>query len=188
MTESNRTYDTTIPAARTDDCGLIAAPAPDAPALLSRAEIAARSVSAPTAAERRRWQLIGLLADQAPLAEIEAATGYRPRTIREIAQRYRASGAAALVDRRAQSRGAPRLLAPLLEHELWQALQGPAPDGGIWTGPKVAHWIAAKTGKRIYRQRGCEYLRRLTTAAVPARAGQSTVHVCEDETTDGPRE
>lgn len=84
--------------------------------------------------------------------------------VREIAQRYQAAGAAALADRRAHSRGAPRLLAPLLEHQLWLALQGPAPDGRTWTGPKVAQWIAAKTGKRIYRQRGWEYRRRLTGA------------------------
>jgi hypothetical protein len=175
MTESNRTHDTTIPAGRTADCGLIAAPASDAPASLSRAEIAARSLSASTAAERRRWQLIGLLADGAPLAEIVAATGYRPRTIREIAQRYQASGAAALVDRRAQSLGAPRLLPLLLENELWLALQGSAPDGEMWTGPKVAQWIAAKTGKRIYRQRGWEYLRRLTGATSPTHAERSAV-------------
>ena len=181
MTESNRTHDSTIPARCTADYGLIAAPASDEPASLSRAEIAARSLSASTAAERRRWQLIGLLADGAPLAEIVAATGYRPRTIREIAQRYQAAGAAALVDRRAQRRGAPRLLTPLLEHELWQALQGPAPDGGMWTGPKVAQWIAAKTGKRIFRQRGWEYLRRLAGAKLPTHAERSAVPGREDD-------
>src|SRR5262245_58881815 len=154
MTESNRTHDTTIPARRTADTGRIAPLTSSALASLSRAEIAVRSETAPTAAERRRWQLIGLLADGAPLAEMVAATGYRPRTIREISQRYQALGAAALADRRGQSRGAPRLLAALLELELRLALQGPAPDGGIWTGPKVAQWIAARTGKRIYRQRG----------------------------------
>src|SRR6266498_4817137 len=181
MTESNRTHDSTIPAGCTADYGLIAAPASDAPASLSRAEIAARSLSASTAAERRRWQLIGLLADGALLAEIVAATGYRPRTIREIAQRYQAAGAAALVDRRAQSRGAPRLLAPLLEHQLWLALQGSAPDGGIWTGPKVAQWIAAKTGKRVYRQRGWEYLRRLSGANLRTHAAQSAVLERDDD-------
>jgi transposase len=181
MTESNRTHDSTIPARCTADCGLVAAPASDEPASLSRAEIAARSLSASTAAEWRRWQLIGLLADGAPLAEIVAATGYRPRTIREIAQRYQASGAAALADRRARSPGAPRLLTPLVEHELWLALQGPAPDGGIWTGPKVAQWIAAKTGKRIFRQRGWEYLRRLAGAKLPTHAERSAVPGREDD-------
>jgi len=181
MTGSNRTHDTTLPAHRTADSGLIAPPASDEPSTLSRAEIAARTLWAPTAAERRRWQVIGLVADQASLAEIVAATGYRPRTIREIAQRYQVSGAAALADRRVQSPGAPRLLTPFLEHELWQALQGPAPDGGIWTGPKVALWIAAKTGKRIFRQRGWEYLRRLAGAKVPTPAERSAALERDDD-------
>jgi hypothetical protein len=145
--------------------------APDASGMqgtLSRTDIAARCASAPTAAERRRWQVIGLLADKRPLAEIVAATGYRPRTIREIAQRYGKAGAAALADRRAQSQGAPPVLSPSLQHDLQHALQSPPPDGGVWTGPKVAQWIAAKTGKRVHRQRGWEYLRRLQGA------GQST--------------
>jgi hypothetical protein len=62
------------------------------------------------------------------------------------------------------------LLSASLQHQLDQALQGRAPDGGLWSGPKVAQWIAAKTGKRIYRQRGWEYLRRLAGAKVPTRA------------------
>jgi hypothetical protein len=132
--------------------------------ILSRTDITARSVSAPTAGERRRWQVIGLLADEVLLAEIVAATGYRPRTMREIAQRYHASGAAGLQDLRAHSQGAPPLISASLQHELQQALQNPAPDGGAWTGPKVAQWIAAKIGKRVHRQRGWEYLRRLTSA------------------------
>jgi transposase len=139
-------------------------PAPgeaQAQAPLSRAELAARSRSAPTVAERRRWLVIGLLADGMPLAEIVAATSYRPRTIREIAQRYRQLGAAALTDGRAHSRGAAPLLTEEQQRELRQALQGPAPDGCDWTGPAVARWIAARTGRRVHRQRGWDYLRRL---------------------------
>ena len=97
-----------------------------------------------------------------------AATSYRPRTLREIAQRYHAFGAAALADRRAQSQGAPPLISASVQHELWQAIQSAPPDGGVWTGPKVAQWIAAKTGRRVHRQRGWEYLRRLAGAAEPA--------------------
>jgi hypothetical protein len=40
---------------------------------LSRAEIALRSTSASSAIERRHWQVIGMLADGLPLAEIVAA-------------------------------------------------------------------------------------------------------------------
>jgi hypothetical protein len=65
---------------------------------LSRTEIALRSTSASSARERRRWQVIGLLAEGAPLAEIVDATGYRPRTIRQVAQRYRERGSVGLAD------------------------------------------------------------------------------------------
>ena len=132
---------------------------------LSRADITVRSTSASTAIERRRWQVIGLLADGAPQAEIVARTGYRPRTIRQIAQRYRERGPAGLADRRQRSVGAAPILTENQQRDLRQALQNPAPDGGVWTGPKVARWIAARTGKRVHRQRGWEYLRRLGGSA-----------------------
>ena len=133
----------------------------------SRSEVAARYAAAPTPTERRRWLVIGLLADGAPLAEVVAATGYRPRTIRQIVQRYQATGPAGLVDGRQHSVGAAPLLSPGQLSALRQALQRPAPDGGTWTGPKVAEWIAAQTGKRVHRQRGWEYLRRLGGGAAP---------------------
>jgi transposase len=148
----------------------------------SRAEIAQRSTSASTAIERRRWQVIGMLADGAPLAEIEAATGYRPRTIREIAQRYRECGSAGLADRRQRSMGAAPILSEDQQRELRLVLSSGAPDGGVWTGPKVAHWIAARTGKRVHRQRGWEYLRRLGAPAAPAGGGHPAAHMRDDDT------
>src|SRR5262245_43784233 len=101
MTECNRTHDTTNSAHGTVDSGLIAPPASVEPARLSNAEIMRRNHAAPSPTECRCWQMITLLADEAPLAEIIAATGCCSRTIREIAQRYQMSGAAALADRRA---------------------------------------------------------------------------------------
>jgi transposase len=161
MAGCNRTHHTTTPALCITDSGQTTPQEAGEHAPVSRAQIAARSESASTAGECRRWQVIGLLADRAPLAEIEAATGCRPRTIRQIAQRYRESGPAGLVDGRQRSPGAAPILAAEQQDELREALQHPAPDGGIWTGPKVAQWIAARIGRRVHRQRGWEYLRRL---------------------------
>jgi transposase len=149
---------------------------------LSRAEIALRSTSASSAIERRRWQVIGMLADGAPLAEIVGTTGYRPRTIRQIAQRYRERGSAGLADGWQRSVGAAPILSEEQQRDLRQALQNDAPDSGVWTGPKVARWIAARTGKRVHRQRGWEYLRRLGGSAVPAGSGQDAAHSLDDDT------
>jgi hypothetical protein len=137
---------------------------------LRRAELVAQQMAAASAVERRRWQVIILLADRVPLAEIVSTTGYRPRTIRDIARRYRVAGAVALVDKRRQSPGTPPLITGTLRHELWLVLQHPPLGGGRWTGPKVAAWIAARTGKLIYRQRGWEYLRQLQNMPEPERA------------------
>jgi transposase len=135
----------------------------DQPDALSRTEILDRTQHAPTAVERRRWQVILLVMEQTPLADIVAATGYRPRTIRQIAQRYREQGPAALVDQRRRRAGAAPLLTAAQQQELRLALQHPPADGGRWTGPKVAHWIEAKTGQRVHRQRGWEYWQRFRT-------------------------
>lgn len=179
MAGCNRTHHTTLQPS-TSDAKQISSHQSANWEALSRADMALCSTSAPTAIERRRWQVIGLLTDSAPLAEIEAATGFRPRTIREIAQRYRECGPAGLADGRQRSLGAAPLLTEDQQHDLRQALQNPAPDGSAWTGPKVARWIADRTGKRVHRQRGWEYLRRLG-AAVPPQSDQHPAHARDDD-------
>jgi transposase len=180
MVGCKRTHHTT-PERCTPDAGQMSSHEAGAQESLSRADIALRSRSASTAIERRRWQVIGLLADGARLAEIEAQTGCRPRTIRQIAQRYRECGPAALADGRQRSLGAAPLLAEEQQRDLREALQTRAPDGGVWTGPKVARWIAARIGKRVHRQRGWEYLRRLGGSAVRAGGGEQAAHTRDDD-------
>jgi transposase len=141
---------------------------------LKREELEAHLAAATAPDQRRRVQALLLLAAGRPLAEIAALTGYRPRSIRQIAQRYIEIGADSLVDHRAFAQGAASLLSAEQQIELRSVLQGVPPDGGVWTGPKVAQWMAAKTGKPVYRQRGCEYLRRLTTST-GREADQRTV-------------
>jgi transposase len=181
MAGCNRTHHTT-PELCTPDAGQISSQEEGEQESLSRADTAVRSTSASTAIERRHWQVIGLLADGLPLAEIVAATGCRPRTIRQIAQRYRECGPVGLADGRQRSVGAAPILPEDQQRDLRRALQNPVPDGGVWTGPKVARWIAARTGKRVHRQRGWEYLRRLGGTAVPAGGGQHTPHTRDDDT------
>jgi transposase len=157
MAASNRTYHTTT--ARL--CAAVSGESSPDPADEREPEGARGGASAASANERTRWQVIEMLAEGKSLAEIEARTGRRPRTIRQIAQRYREQGAAGLADGRQHSKGATPLLSAAQQRELQEALQHPALDGGVWTGPKVAQWIAARTGKPVHRQRGWEYLRRL---------------------------
>ena len=34
---------------------------------------------------------------------------------------------------------------------LWQALQQPPPDGGLWNGRKVADWMSELKGEKVCR-------------------------------------
>ena len=49
----------------------------------------------------------------------------------------------------------------VLVEELRDVVSEPPPDGGLWTGRKVARWISGRIGRTVSPQRGVEYLRRL---------------------------
>jgi transposase len=111
--------------------------------------------------ERNQWQIIWLLAQNRKVAEVAEITGYKQGWIRELARRFNRFGPTALGDKRHQASGGPPLLDGVLQAELAEAVQQPHPDGGLWSGPKVTKWIEQKTGRKVRRQRGWEYLTKL---------------------------
>jgi transposase len=139
------------------------------------ASLRQREAAATTATERRRWQVLVLLALGKSRREISAATGYSLRTIQQIVQRYRRDGVAGLVDGR-QCSPASTLLTDAQQQALRAALQHPPEGGGVWTGPKVAQWMTAATGKQVHRQRGWEYLQRLRSRDVDTRVRSAVPH------------
>ena len=96
--------------------------------------------------------------------EAALLVGLYPNYARRIVRRSNAEGPAGLRDRRLSQ--TPPVRPPLLsaeqQQELAAALRKPAPGGRRWTGPAVAQWIAAKTGReQVAPQRGHDYLKRL---------------------------
>lgn len=57
--------------------------------------------------------------------------------------------------------GRPAKLSTSLATELDKALRSLAPDGGLWTGPKVAAWIAQKSGHEVHHSTAWRALKRL---------------------------
>ena len=127
-------------------------------------ELAQRSRQAPTPVEARRWQLLALIADDLTVKHAARLVGLNYDYARRVVHRYNQAGPAALRDRRRELRapGTRPLLDAEQQQELAAAIQGPAPGGGLWTGPAVARWIAEKTGREsVAPQRGHDYLKRL---------------------------
>lgn len=113
--------------------------------------------------EARRWQLIHLVAQNWTIKQAAQAVDLNYDYAKEIVRRYNQHGPDAVNNRSQKRRSSPRSLLSLeQQRELKHALQNPAPDGGDWSGPKVAQWIAEKTGRsHVWPQRGWDYLKRL---------------------------
>lgn len=111
--------------------------------------------------ERNQWQIIWLLAQGRKVAQVVEITGYTPGWIRELARRYNRFGPTALGDKRHNALGRAPLLNGPLQAQLAEAVQHPHSDGGLWSGPKVTAWIEQKTGRKLRRQRGWQYLIKL---------------------------
>lgn len=128
---------------------------------LELSELERRYRQAHDPVERSHFQIVWLLAQGKTRAEVAGVTGYSERWIGEIVRRYNTEGPDALGDRRHDNPGGQPILDAAQQERLVAALHGPAPDGGLWTGPKVAAWIAAETGRPSYPQLGWLYLVRL---------------------------
>src|SRR5262245_56764953 len=90
--------------------------------------------------ERTRWHAVWLLLRSDPPrtpAQVAAVVGLSVITVRDVLHRWNDRGPAGLADRRAGNGAKPRLTDGQ-RAELLDALKRPPPDGGLWTGPKVA--------------------------------------------------
>jgi transposase len=127
---------------------------------LSVDELEARLRSAQDPTATRHFQVIWLLARGHTIAEVAAVTSFVPRWIEQLLARYNAHGPEALGDLRRRNGSAPSVLRPELLARLPERLATPPSDGGLWTGPKAAAWMAGELGRAaVLPQRGWEALK-----------------------------
>src|SRR5919107_3673903 len=129
---------------------------------LSVAELEARYRAAQDVTEARHFQAIWLLAQGRTVLEVAEVLAFVPRWVTQLAARYNASGPAALGDRRRRHGKAASLLTEGVLAALAERVRTPPEDGGLWSGPKVAAWMAGQLGlERVNPQRGWEALKRI---------------------------
>ena len=128
---------------------------------LSLEHVEARYRKAQDPVERSHWQIIWLVAQKKPTGEISEVTGYSASWIYTIVHRYNQQGPSGVGDRLHGNAGGTFILSAEQQQQLEHDLDAGAPDGGLWTGPKVARWIFVHTGRQVHPQRGWEYLKRL---------------------------
>lgn len=131
---------------------------------LTHDEIARRYRACRCGVEKTHWQALWLLTrpDEPPSpAEAAAQLGLSAGWVRALIKRWNADGPDGLADRRKANNGGKPKLSAEQQIDLWAALQQPPPDGGLWTGPKVAAHARDRWGVAVHKQTGWKWLRGL---------------------------
>lgn len=111
--------------------------------------------------EKIHYQIVWLLATGRTCLEVSQVTGYSRNWIYRLVRRYNTQGVKGLGDQRKRNIGRESLLEDIDQAQLWQLLQQPAPDGGLWNSRKLADWLSLHIGRQVSRQRGWEYLQQM---------------------------
>jgi transposase len=113
--------------------------------------------------EKTRWHVIWLLTRPGQRHSANSASaivGLSPAWAAEILKRWNAHGPDGLRDGRREN-GAKPLLNARQQQALLTALRRRAPDGGLWTSPKVAQYVQERWGHAIDPATGWKWLKRL---------------------------
>ena len=155
-------------------------PAPELVAHLSPAELGQRYRAARSPIERSQLQIVWLLSRGRGEREVARVTGYGRRWVAEVVRRYNEEGPDGPGDRRRANAGARPLLGAGDEAAL-RAARPAAADGGLWTGPKVAAWMAIRLGREVWPQRGWDYLRKVGYSAQQPRPRHAKAASLEEQ-------
>jgi transposase len=138
---------------------------------LSSDEVGRRYRGCPDPQEKTRWHLIWLLLrPDGPLSCERAGplVGLSDVHARTVLKRWNAHGPAGLSDRRKANRS-PGQLTARQQAEVYDALQREPPDGGLWSGPKLARYVRNRWGIEVCPQTGWRWLKKLGLRLVVPR-------------------
>ncbi|OLE96615.1 MAG: hypothetical protein AUG75_18280 [Cyanobacteria bacterium 13_1_20CM_4_61_6] len=129
---------------------------------LTTEELKRRYLACQKAQEKTRWRALHLISKGVRAAEAARRVGRTSGWVTQLVSRYNQQGPSAIPRQTGESAAGRRpKLSASLATELDTALRSHAPDGGLWTGPKVAAWIANKSGQDVHHSTGWRALKRL---------------------------
>ena len=110
--------------------------------------------------EKVRWHAVWLLArtdEPRTPAQVAGLVGLSAVTVRDVLHRWNDRGPGGLADRRTGNGADPKLSARRRD-ALYAALQKRPPDGGVWTGPKVARYVRGRWQVTVRPETGWRWL------------------------------
>jgi transposase len=108
---------------------------------------------------KSHFHALWLLSRGYDIDETAEILSFSTRWVRILIKRYNEGGPELLGDQRANNGTEPTILTPGALGDLQERLKTPPDDGGQWTGPKIARWLAQYHGlKSVHDQRGWDAL------------------------------
>jgi transposase len=112
--------------------------------------------------EKVRWRALHLISQGEQANRAARRMGRTSGWITQLTRRSNERGAEAVPNQQGELQcGSKPHLDTKAAASLDQALRATAPDGGLWTAPKVAAWIAERTGHSVHETTAWRYIRRL---------------------------
>jgi transposase len=126
---------------------------------LSVDELVARYKTAGEPIAKAHFHAIWLLASGHSVEQVAKLLSFSTRWVKALVKRYNEGGPERLGDLRAHNGTEPKILTPEALEGLRQRVGTPPDDGGLWSGPKVARWLARfHAVKSVHDQRGFDAL------------------------------
>ena len=126
---------------------------------LSPAELEARYETASDPIGKSHFHALWLLSSGLEVDEVAELLSFSPRWVKALIRRYNEGGPERLGDQRTHNGSAPRILTAEALAALKERIRTTPEDGGLWSGPKVARWLARFHGiKSVHDQRGWDAL------------------------------
>jgi transposase len=126
---------------------------------LSSFELEARYEAAADPIGKSHFHALWLLSLGYEVEEVAELLSFTPRWVRSLSKRYKEEGPEALGDQRIHNGTKPTILTPEALAALKERIKTAPDDGGLWTGPKIARWLAKFHGlKSVHDQRGWDAL------------------------------
>ena len=126
---------------------------------LSTAELEGCYETAGDPIAKSHFHALWLLSKGYDVDEVAELLSFSTRWVYQLIKRYNAGGPDCLGDQRAHNGTEPTIVTPRAVAALKERIKTPPDDGGQWSGPKVARWLATfHTLKSVHDQRGWDAL------------------------------
>ena len=126
---------------------------------MSSAELESAYKEAADPVAKSHFHALWLVSEDYAAAEVAGLLSFSTRWVHTLVRRYNDRGPSALADLRSGNGAKPRILTPEALAALKQRIKTAPPDGGLWSGPKIARWLADFHGlKSVHGQRGWDAL------------------------------